>query len=202
MTLWTQPSGPRNARVVIVGRDNGWDEQREGRGFVGQSGKLLWHPTRHSGAADLAGLPRASCLVTNVVNTQPSQNDWSKHAPGDIVRGSAEALGLIAQHPRTLVVALGEQAVAVCLTGDAVGTLPDSITNIRGYVFADTACGVPVLACVHPAFLLRNWHPWWATFCWDFAKAARIVKAGAYEAPRVTWEIGNRTSAEAMLNGA
>ena len=189
MTQWIQPSGPRDAKVVVVGRDAGWEEMRDGRGFVGASGKLIWHPTRHTGAADLAGLPRESCLVTNVVNAKPLANEWSKHEPGDVARGSAEALALIAEHPRTLVVALGEQATALCITGSAVGDLLDSITNIRGYVFPETACGTPVLACVHPAFLLRNWHPWWPTFCWDWQKAARIARQGAYQAPQTSWEL-------------
>ena len=189
MARFIEPSGPRDAKIVVIGRDNGYEEQRDGRGFVGQSGKLLWHPTRHDGAADKVGLARAACLVTNVVNTQPRANDWSTHDPQDIAKGSAEALGLIAEAPRTLVVALGEQAASLCLGGSVNASLPDSITNIRGYVFPSTACGVPVLVAVHPAFILRNWHPWWATFCWDWQKVARIVQAGGYEAPEVTFDI-------------
>lgn len=188
-TKWIQPSGPRDARVVVVGRDCGWEEMRDQRGFVGASGKLIWHPTRRTGAADVAGLPRSACLVTNVVNTQPPHNDWSKHDLGDIQRGSREALDLIAEHPRTLVVALGEQATALCLHGDPHARLVDSITNLRGYVFPDSACGAPVLVAVHPAFILRNWHPWWATFCWDWAKASRIVAQGGYKAPQILWEV-------------
>lgn len=192
MTRWIEPSGPRDASVVVVGRDCGWEEIRDGRGFVGQSGKLIWHPSRKSGAADLAGLPRASCLVTNVVNTQPPANDWGKHDAEAVARGSREALALIAEHPRRLVIALGEQAAALCLTGDPNGSLPDSITNTRGYVFADTHCGWPTLVAVHPAFILRSWHPWWATFRYDWQKAARIARAG-YQAHNINVQVLNET---------
>ena len=76
--------------------------------------------------------------------------------------------------------------------------LPDSITNIRGYVFPEAVCGVPTLVGVHPAFILRNWHPWWATFCWDWQKAARVVAQGAFVPHKVEVEV--LTSTEALGN--
>src|SRR3990167_4186769 len=208
MTQWIQPGGPRDAKVVVVGRDCGWEEMRDGRGFVGASGKLIWHPTQHTGAADLAGLPRESCLVTNVVNTKPLANDWSKHESRDVARGMEELQSLLAASPRVLVVALGEHASLACagiipsLDSTAVSAqfalrFGDSITNVRGYVY-DTG-GFPLLVVCHPAFLLRNWHPWWATFCWDWQKAARIVKEGGWEAPQEMWHDWRGTETIAPL---
>ena len=192
------PSGSRDAKIVVVGRDCGWEEMRDGRGFVGASGKLIWHPTRGTGAADLAGLPRESCLVTNVVNTKPLANDWSKHESGDVARGMEELQSLLAASPRVLVVALGEHASLACagiipsLDSTAVSAqfalrFGDSITNVRGYVY-DTG-DFPLLVVCHPAFLLRNWHPWWATFCWDWQKAARIARQGGWTAPQTAWRL-------------
>lgn len=197
MTTWIKPSGPPDAQIVVVGRDNGWEEQVAGRGFVGQSGKLLWHPTRHTGAADMAGLARSQCLVTNVVNTQPQSNLWERHDESTIARGMEELQAVLSAAPRALVVALGEQAGLACagvvpaLDSRAVSEqfserFGDSITNVRGYVYMggggpDGKTAHPLLVALHPAFLLRNWHPWWATFCWDWQKAARIARDGYRE---------------------
>lgn len=202
MPQWIKPSGPQGAAIAVVGRDCGWDEMREQRGFVGQSGKLIWHPTRHSGAADLAGLPRASCLVTNVVNTQPSANEWSNHREPDIARGMEELQHTLGAAPRRLVVALGEQAALGCVgitperdgarvSAQFVERFGDSITNVRGYIYVGESGGaarIPILVALHPAFILRNWHPWWATFQHDWQKAARIAREG-YTEHRVEVEV-------------
>lgn len=179
---------------------------RDGRGFVGASGKLIWHSTHGTGAADLASIKRADTLVTNMVNTQPEHNDWSKHAPDDLVRGVAELQALLAAHPRTLVVALGEQAALGCMgikpeldsrmvSAQFAEHFGDSITNCRGYIYSHPVGGLRLLVACHPAFILRNWHPWWATFCWDFAKAARILQAGGFQAHKVEVEVLDSTQA-------
>ena len=168
------------SRIAIVGRDFGWNEARENRPFVGEAGRVL-----DQALAD-ASLRRSDLLVTNVVNKRPPRDDWGAHAQGDIGRGMdalRDTLG--GEHP-ALVVALGAQACFACLTGEAPpqservlaraldAACGGSITEVRGYVWENGAFA-PVLAAVHPAFVLRTWLPWRATLTWDLEKAKRYV---------------------------
>src|SRR2546430_318695 len=158
-------------RLVVVGRDWGWQEAAAGRPFVGPSGKLL---TR---AMQPAGIDRTSpdVLVTNVVNKRPARDEWGAHAPGDVQEGMSKLQQMLTIAKPQLIVALGEHALQAVTKGDPHVKPPKkhTITETRGYV-CDSPYG-PTLAMVHPAFILRTWHPWWATFCWDWAKAARIL---------------------------
>lgn len=164
------PVGPPDAEIVCVGRDPGFHEMATGRPFVGPAGKLL------DRALAAARLDRATVLITNVVPTRPLGDRWEAHSADEIIMGTAQLHSLLGAYERKLIVALGEQAVLACLGHDPMQklehVLPDSISNIRGYVF-EGPWG-PVLAMVHPAFILRTWHPWWPTFCWDWKKAARL----------------------------
>ena len=192
------PSGALAAPLLVVGRDWGWEEQRAQRQFVGASGKLV---TQGMAAA---GLNRETdACILNVVEAQPPANDWSGHTTEVIARGAERVATVCAKHPRSLVVALGEQAAIA-----AAGQIParaiadvsaqfrnlfgDSITNVRGYVYADVG-PVPILVMCHPAFVLRNWHPWWATSLWDWRKAARLAQTG-YRTPNVAWDLVERVA--------
>lgn len=174
---WGRPSGPLDASWVIVGRDFGEEEVAAGQPFVGAAGKLL------DRALHRAGLVRAEALVTNVVNTQPPANRWDQHQPADVQRGVEELHTLLDRQPRRLIVALGEEALQAVCTGSPYTVPPRdaTITETRGYVFPSKFG--PVLAMVHPAFVLRNWAPWWATFALDWRKAARLVVSG-YAVPK------------------
>src|SRR5258706_15603739 len=53
--------GPENARVMLVGEQPGDSEDREGRPFVGNAGKLLDRALKD------AGVDRSTVYVTNAV---------------------------------------------------------------------------------------------------------------------------------------
>jgi uracil-DNA glycosylase family 4 len=53
------PDGPVPARIAFIGEEPGQTEIAEGRGFVGQSGQLLWHLARD------VGLERDDIWVSN-----------------------------------------------------------------------------------------------------------------------------------------
>lgn len=171
MTLGA-PSGPLDAPLVLVGRDWGFEEAQAGRPFVGAAGHLL-----DRGLAK-ARIERGHCLVTNVINERPAGNNWDAHSRSRVVEGLEQLHGLLAQHPRRLVVAFGAEAFMACRGLDPF-TRPENefdgngITELRGYVF-DGPFG-PVLASTHPAFILRTWLPWWPCFLWDLQKAKRIL---------------------------
>lgn len=63
------PDGPLDAKICFVGEAPGSEEERAGRGFVGQSGQLLFK------LAAGVGIIRSECYVTNVVKEKPKDND-------------------------------------------------------------------------------------------------------------------------------
>src|SRR5438552_1245623 len=166
---------PARTRLVVCGRDWGWQEQQQGRPFVGPSGKLL---TR---AMQRAGFDRTApdVFVTNVVNARPRGDEWGAHSREAVLAGLDKLQQTLTLAKPELIVALGEHALHAITRGDPWWKPPKkhTITETRGYVF-ESAYG-RVLAAVHPAFILRTWHPWWATFCYDWQKAARLLGGAA-----------------------
>ena len=162
------PDGPLDAELVIVGRDPGWQEVRDGRPFVGASGKLL------DEALQSAGLQRKDVLVTNVCNVRPPGDDWTKHDPLDVAKGFKALNELLVKHPRKVVLTLGAQALLATTIGcpelkedvNAIvlnSQLGGTITEVRGYAIREVyreALPYAVVPSVHPAFIIRNWLPW------------------------------------------
>lgn len=189
-------SGPRDARIAIVGESWGYHEAQAGKPFVGASGEEL---TRM--LAD-AGIARNECFFTNVVNARPAENDMrnffvpQKEAkqyvpvrglcPLPIVRN-----GLAALHAQLevvapqVIVAFGNYALwALTRDNFSVTTkegfrVPAGVTSWRGsYLEYNTGSrSVPVIPTYHPAAILRQWE-WRAVAVHDLRRAARVVKDG------------------------
>jgi len=60
--------GPANAKVMLVGEAPGFNEDRQGRPFVGAAGQLLTELLK------LAGMDRSRVYITNVVKCRPPNN--------------------------------------------------------------------------------------------------------------------------------
>jgi DNA polymerase len=60
--------GPATARVMLIGEGPGFNEDQQGRPFVGQAGKFL------SELLGVAGLQREDVFITNVVKCRPPGN--------------------------------------------------------------------------------------------------------------------------------
>lgn len=163
--LFAHTSGPRNASLVLVGEAWGESEAKVGLPFQGAAGAELTRMLAE------AGIPRSSCLLTNVFNSRPPNNKIDlyftnkaggtpgeppirqgkyllpEHLP-DVLRLRAQ---LRAWQPN-LVVALGATACwAILGTGN--------VTALRGTVrTAPEESGFcKVLPTYHPSAVLRNW---------------------------------------------
>lgn len=155
-------SGPLDALIAIVGEAPGVDEEREGKPFVGLSGKEL---TRMLGDA---GIAREACLIINICNERPPANDieqffYSKteaklleeplfqgrFPKPPIKNGIQEARKLLALSPRNVIIALGDTALWA-LTG------LEGITKWRGSILS-TLDGSKCVSTFHPASVLRTW---------------------------------------------
>lgn len=173
-------SGPRDARIALVGEAWGEQEALVGKPFVGASGQEL---TR---LLSEAGIDRASVFLTNAFNLRPYSgspnarlysNDFEllccnraeaglgyTHPPigsrGSYLRSEflpeLDRLGheLSAVQPN-LIVAVGAKALWALTNTAAIGTMRGTVMPSR----LARAEGFKVLGTYHPSFLFRGgWH--------------------------------------------
>jgi DNA polymerase len=138
--------GNPEAGLMLVGEAPGADEDRLGRPFVGVSGRLL------DRMFDSIGLKRESDFyLTNILPWRP---------PGNRTPTDAE-IAFFAPFVRRHI-ALVRPRHLVLLGGVAAKTLlgaKEGITRLRGRwhrLPGEEAGGLPALATLHPAYLLRS----------------------------------------------
>ena len=138
--------GNEQAGLILIGEGPGAEEDREGRPFVGASGRLLDRMLAS------IGLDRTRVLITNVIPWRPPGN----RAPTDTE--ILVCLPFLLRHvalvrPRRLVL-LGGMATK-SLTGQVQG-----IRRLRGRWIEVAIPGlpgpIPALPVLHPAYLLRT----------------------------------------------
>ena len=132
--------GNPNADVMVVGEAPGQEEDRTGRPFVGQAGKLL----------DLllmtAGFPRESVYICNTLKCRPPNNrnplPDELEACSNFLQGQIDTIA-----PRALI-AVGKFAAQSLLKSE------ESIGRLRGQTHQYR--GIPLIVTYHPAYLLRT----------------------------------------------
>jgi DNA polymerase len=133
------------AAVMLIGEAPGAEEDRQGKPFVGQSGKLL------DKMLATIGLPRDAVYITNVVYWRP---------PGN--RSPTQAEIAACQPFLERQIELVRPRVIVFLGGSAARGLlgvREGVTKLRGRRFVYTTAGgtrIPAMVTFHPAFLLRQ----------------------------------------------
>lgn len=138
-TVCMEGSGPTSARLMIVGEAPGYNEDRLGRPFVGDSGKLL---DRELAAV---GLAREDIFVTNAVKCRPPDNRKPSTAERKACKPYLEAE--VAAIKPALMIVTGNSAMQAVL-----GT--SGITQKMNAVYDKD--GTPVLPILHPAAVLRD----------------------------------------------
>lgn len=141
--------GNPTADVVLVGEAPGEEEDRQGRPFVGRSGKLLEQ------VLATAGFDRRDLWITNTVKSRPvaCEGGRARNRPptaGEIKAWQpclASELKLV--RPKLLV---GLGAVA----GRALVDPTFKITQQRGVWHDDALLGVDVIVTWHPSYILRQ----------------------------------------------
>jgi uracil-DNA glycosylase len=138
--------GDPKADVMFIGEAPGADEDREGRPFVGVSGRLL------DKMMASIGLDRDSAYITNILPWRPPGN--RDPTPPEV----AACLPFIKKH-----IQLVSPKVVVLVGGTSAKTLlgrKEGIMRLRGrwlaYKTEEMVDPIPALATFHPAFLLRS----------------------------------------------
>ncbi|MBP2303281.1 uracil-DNA glycosylase [Azospirillum picis] len=136
--------GNPQAAVMLIGEAPGEDEDRQGKPFVGVSGKLLDRMLAQ------VGLDRGAVYITNILPWRPPGNRSPTQAE------IAACLPFLERH-----VELVKPRLLVALGGVSAKTLlnrAEGITRLRGQWRSYEGAGgaIPLMPMLHPAYLLRN----------------------------------------------
>ena len=132
--------GNEEASLMLIGEAPGYDEDVQGRPFVGKAGQLL------TKILQSINLPREEVYITNTIKCRPPQN--RNPEPDEIQSCHPFLVKQIAVIQPKIICALGSFSAQTLLKTDT------KITALRGKLF--DLEGIKVIPTYHPAFLLRN----------------------------------------------
>lgn len=151
--------GNLEALVMFVGEGPGFEEDRQGRPFVGASGRFLTEMLRR------VAIDRRDVYITNVVKCRPPDNRDPLPAELEACAGYLERqVELI--NPR-IIVTLGRFSMRRWFPEGSITKVHGQLRNIgRGRV---------AMAMFHPAAALRN-PAWQVEFAQDMAKLPPLIE--------------------------
>ncbi|MGQ9637323.1 MAG: uracil-DNA glycosylase [Thermodesulfobacteriota bacterium] len=132
--------GNEEAKLMLIGEGPGYDEDVQGRPFVGKAGQLL---TR---ILQTVQVDRKEVYITNIIKCRPPGN--RNPEPDEIKSCYPFLLKQIQAIRPKVICALGTFAAQTLLQKEA------KITSLRGKSFDFQ--GIKIFPTYHPAFLLRN----------------------------------------------
>lgn len=159
--------GVRRARWMVIGEAPGEQEDKQGKPFVGKSGKLL-----DSMLASVGHSRDRDVFIANVIKCRPPGN--RDPLPEEVATCSPYLMRQIASVQPELILVLGRFAAQALLGSTA------AISALRGRAHEIDVEGkpVPVVVSYHPAYLLRS--PQEKSRAWqDLQLAASLEKAPA-----------------------
>lgn len=165
---------------MIVGEAPGKTEIKQGKPFVGPSGRLLW------GSLQTFGITRAECSVTNSLCCYIPAKLYDKKT--SYIKEPAAAcrprlLDEVRRAQPKVILALGNVAMQSLLNDFSL-----KITQERGRVatFDDgNGFSTKLVATLHPAAILRNVHDY-RKFRRDLAYVSHLAKGGEPKSPGET----------------
>ena len=132
--------GKKNAELMLIGEGPGYDEDVQGKPFVGKAGQLL------TKILQSIHIQREEVYITNIVKCRPPQN--RNPEPDEIESCHPFLLGQIRAIQPKMILALGKVAAQTLLKTET------TITALRGKFFELE--GIKLVPTYHPAYLLRN----------------------------------------------
>ncbi len=132
--------GNEKATLMFIGEGPGYDEDVQGRPFVGKAGQLL------TKIIESINLSREEVYIANIIKCRPPQN--RNPEPDEIESCNPFLMKQIGVIQPQLICALGTFSAQTLLKTDT------KITALRGKLY--DLDGIKVIPTYHPAFLLRN----------------------------------------------
>jgi DNA polymerase len=162
--------GSPDAEVAFVGEGPGYNEDQQGRPFIGLAGQLL------DRMITAMGFSRQSVFITNVVKCRPPDNRVPERDEVDACsRYMLRELQIV--RPRAIVL-LGLSAAKAVFNDPRM-----KLIDVRGtwrQLPTQPALNIPTLITYHPAAVLRNStlrQPVWE----DLQKVMRFLRTGETE---------------------
>ena len=153
--------GNEKATLMLIGEGPGYDEDVQGRPFVGKAGQLL------TKILQSINLPREEVYIANIIKCRPPQN--RNPEPDEIQSCNPFLMKQIRVIQPKIICALGTFSAQTLLKTDT------KITALRGKFF--DLEGIKVIPTYHPAFLLRN--PERKREVWeDMKKIVELISSG------------------------
>ncbi|MBI4352880.1 MAG: uracil-DNA glycosylase [Candidatus Omnitrophica bacterium] len=132
--------GNPNARLMFVGEAPGFDEDRQGRPFVGAAGQLL------TKIIEAMKLKREEVYIANCLKCRPPGN--RSPLPSEIAACKPILMKQVEVIRPKVICALGKFAAQTLLQTE------EPISRLRGRFFEIN--GMKIMPTFHPAYLLRN----------------------------------------------
>ncbi|MCK5577359.1 MAG: uracil-DNA glycosylase [Dehalococcoidales bacterium] len=131
--------GPEDADIMFIGEAPGWNEDQQGRPFVGQAGKFL------DELLNLINLSRRQVYITNVIKTRPPDN--RDPLPQEILNCRPWLdLQMEIIRPK-MVVTLGRYSMALFFPKKSIGRIHGTAEKREGIIY---------YAMYHPAAALHQ----------------------------------------------
>ena len=166
--------GNPDADLMFVGEGPGFDEDHQGRPFIGRAGQLL------TKIIESTGYKREEVFIANVVKCHPMKDPSDNELRGNDRAPSPEEIAACIPYleeqieiiqPK-IICALGSHAAKTLLATE------ESISTLRGNFRLRN--GIKVMPTYHPAALLRN--PNWKKEVWsDMKKIIAELKVNGGE---------------------
>ena len=158
--------GNVNADVMFVGEGPGFDEDRQGRPFVGRAGQLL------DKMILAMGLTREKVFIANIAKCHPMTDPLHPEKHGNDRAPNAQEIACCRKYieqqiaivcPKYVVALGGVAAKALISDANSLGALRGKFHNLH-LDSVELPKPVQIIATFHPAALLRN--PNWKKDAW------------------------------------
>ncbi len=131
--------GPENAEIMFIGEAPGYNEDQQGRPFVGQAGQFL------NELLDSIGLKREQVYITNIIKTRPPNNrDPLPVEISNCKHWLDRQLEIM--HPR-MIITLGRYSMARFFPGKTISQIHGTSVEKDGIIY---------FAMYHPAAALHQ----------------------------------------------
>jgi DNA polymerase len=165
--------GPIPCVLMLVGEAPGYDEDKEGKLFIGRSGQLLTQILE-----DEIGVKREAIYITNAVKCRPYTKQVHEHGNRQPTNQEVKAcyfhlLEEIKDVEPSVIVALGGTAFHA-LAGDYATSISDARKAVWELSVSDECPTMNMLVTYHPAAVLRN-PKWRKPFITDLKAAVALA---------------------------
>lgn len=134
--------GNFNAELMLIGEAPGYDEDQQGKPFVGRAGQLL------TDIIKAMGMTREEIFIANVIKCRPPEN--REPMDDEIAQCSPFLFNQIDIIKPKVIVTLGRYSTTTILKLNK----QMRISELRGRFF--NYKGIKIMPTFHPAYLLRN----------------------------------------------